>query len=143
MGARLSARAPVQHLRQHHVLDRREFRQQVVIPVDEAQDPAAQSRPLAVIRFAGGLAIDDDVALVRPLQQAGDMQQCRLAAARLADQGDDLAGPQIQGNAAQHFEAPVALHEGALDVAQGQREFRITHDAVLRPVRLCVLRQAG
>ena len=63
------------------------------------------------------------------------MQQGRLAAARLADQGDDLARPQVERDAAQHFEAAVALHEGALDVAQRQRKRRITHDAVLRPVR--------
>src|SRR6266496_2613725 len=107
----------------------------MMVLVDESQELPPQHRALAIVRRPGWLAVDDHLALIRPLEQARDMQQGRLATARLADQGDDLARPEIERDPAQDFQAPVTLHEGALDAAQRQRKRGFTHDAVPRPVR--------
>ena len=46
--ARLLAREPADHLRQHHVLDRRKLRQQMVKLIDEADLGAADARALGI-----------------------------------------------------------------------------------------------
>ena len=89
-----------------------------MVLIDEAQELAPHRRPLAVVGQAGALAVDQDLATVRPLQQARNVQQGRLAAARLADQRHDLAGMQGERDAAQDLEATFALHEGPPDVPQ-------------------------
>src|SRR6185312_11654304 len=105
------------------------------ILVDEAQEAAAQPGALAVAQCRDRPAVDQDLAAGRTLEQTGDVQQSRLAAAGLADQGHDLAGAQFEADAAQHLEAAIALLEGACDAVEGEREILITHGAILRPVR--------
>jgi hypothetical protein len=82
--ARLLLREAADHLRQHHVLDRREFRQQVVKLIDEADLGAADARALGIRQRRGGGTVDIDFAAVGMFEQAGDVQERRLAGARTA-----------------------------------------------------------
>src|SRR5438034_928381 len=90
-----------------------------VAAVDASRLPVGSSASSTRGALAPGGAIATRAAS-RPLAQAGDIQQGRLAAARLAHQGDDLARPAIERDAAQDLQAPITLHEGALDAAQRQ-----------------------
>ena len=75
-----------------YVLQRREFRQQVV-DTDRRSPGTCGAASYAAGRPARRPPCrQHDLAAVRPLQQSGDVQQGRLAAARLADQRHDLAG---------------------------------------------------
>ncbi len=56
--------------------------------VDEADLDAADRRPLGVGEAAGRPPADDDVAAVRTLEQAGDVEERRLAGAGRRDQRD-------------------------------------------------------
>ena len=60
------------------------------------------------------LAVEPDVARVRGLEQVEAAQESRLARARGADNGDDLAGVNGQVNALEHLERAEALAQ-ALD----------------------------
>src|SRR5260221_10769339 len=133
--SRLATRESVQHLRQHDVFQRREFRQQMVILVDKAQELSPQDRTLMIAQGRGALAVEHDIAAVRAFQQPCNMQQGRLAAARLAHQGDDLPGAKVERDPSQDLELAVTLHERTLDTAQGERT---THAAIppqVRPAR--------
>ena len=60
-------------------------------------------------------------AAIRPFEQPGDMQQCRFAGARRADQRHDLAGIERQIDAVQHDNLAAAASEDAAHPAQLQR----------------------
>ena len=89
---RLALAAPGDQLRHRHVLERGEVRQQVVELVDEADPLAAQAGALGIAQAVAGPPVDRDLAGAGPLQQAGDVQQRRLAGARRPDQRRDRAG---------------------------------------------------
>src|SRR5207302_2882200 len=89
-----AARDARDHLRQHDVLESREFRQEVMELVDEAEMPATDRRAFAVGHTAALLAADQNLAAIRPLEQTRDMEERRLAGARRADQSDDLASTE-------------------------------------------------
>ena len=55
------------------------------------------------------LAIDDDAAASGRVEQVESTQECALARARGADDGDDLALADIYGDVVQHVKAAVAL----------------------------------
>ena len=61
------------HLRQHDIFERREFRQQMMKLVDEPDLAAPQRRAGLVSHADGRHAGDIDLAAVRPLKQPGDM----------------------------------------------------------------------
>ena len=67
------------HLGQHDIFGRIEIRQQVVELVDEAQRVAPQPRASVIIQLRGFLARDADRPFEPALQQAGRLQQRRLA----------------------------------------------------------------
>src|SRR5205823_1260807 len=100
--------------------------------VDEAQKLASQHRALWIAQHARTLAVHHDITAVRPLQQPRDMQHRRLSATRLPDQGNNLAGGELERHVAQDLEPTIALYEGALDGAQRERTI---HGAILRPAR--------
>ena len=77
----------------HHVLEGGELRQEVVELVDEADLLAAQARAPGIVHGGCRLAADVDLAAVRLLEQAGDVQEGRLAGAGRRHEGDDLARP--------------------------------------------------
>ena len=74
-GLGFRARETADHLRQQHIFQRRELRQQMVRLVDEADLVAANSGPLMIGQDGGRTALDIDVPMVGMLEQAGDMQQ--------------------------------------------------------------------
>src|SRR6478752_5656452 len=71
-----------QQLRQHHILQSGELRQQVVGLINKADVVAPNGSPLVVGQRRGPTRVDVDLAPVRLLQQASDLQQGRLARAR-------------------------------------------------------------
>ena len=93
LGPRLgpAARQPEDELRQHDVLQRREFRQEVVKLIDEANLHPPDAGLLLVVQPHAIDAVDEHGAAVRPLQQAGDMQQRGFARAGGAKQSHGLA----------------------------------------------------
>src|SRR6202022_169257 len=90
----LGALEAADHLRQHDIFERGEFRQQPVRLVDEADIGAADLGPLDVGQSGSRRAADIDFAVVGAFEQAGDMQQRRFAGARRRYQGDRLSRPQ-------------------------------------------------
>lgn len=81
---------PGDQLRHHDIFERREFRQQMVELVDKADFAAADGGAFLIAQAVTGMAVDVDLTAVRMLQQAGDMQQCRLAGAGRGDESDNL-----------------------------------------------------
>src|SRR5579883_1699776 len=133
---RLGAREPGDELREEHVLERRELGQQVVELVDEAEIAAADAGARIVAQLPAGNAADHHLAAIRPLEEAGDMEQRGFAGARGADKGHDLAGAHGERYAAQHLEGGVALAVGAHDLPELERRrlgldggARLTHSA--------------
>src|SRR5690606_38196553 len=100
----------------HDVLQSRKFRQQVVELVDEADFVAADRRALVVGKPTAGAPVDDDVAGVGHFEQAGQMQQRRLARAGWRNQRHHLAGRERKAYAVEDRQLARALHEVALDI---------------------------
>ena len=102
---RLRLREAADELRHHHVLERRELRQQMVELVDEAELLAADARCARHRPWRRSAAPPTiDLAAVGLLEQARDVQQRRLAGAGRRDQRDDLARPDREIGAAQDLE---------------------------------------
>ena len=72
---RLSTIQTIDHLRQRDVLKRRELWQQVMKLIDEADRHATQIGAFRVAHQRGRGRIDERLSTVRPLQEAGDMEQ--------------------------------------------------------------------
>ena len=113
-----AARHAGDHLRQHHVFQRRKLGQQVMELVNEAERPPAQQGAMLVGQVAAIAPLDQDGAAIGPLQQPSDMQQGRFAGARRAHQRDDLAGAEHEIGAVQHRQLHLALPEHAAHPAQ-------------------------
>ena len=67
--------------------------------------------------MAGVLAEDPDRAAIGDPVALQDLHRGRLAGPVRAEEGDDLAGPDIERDAVEDRPRPVALH----DVDEGQR----------------------
>ena len=90
-GARPATGVPFEQHRQHHVLERGEFGQQVVELVDEAERAVAQRAARGVRQRAHLLAGDVDLARGRRVEAAEQVQQRALAGAGRAEDRDGLA----------------------------------------------------
>ena len=88
--------------------------------VDEADPLAPKAGAAPVVHVGRRLAADVDLAAVRLLQQARDVEQGRLARAGGRDEGDGLARPQGEVGAAQDVERGLALPVAALHARQEQ-----------------------
>ncbi len=102
-------------LRHHDVFKRREFRQQMVELVDEADVVAADRGAFVVGEPPARPARQDDVAGIRLLEQAGGVQQCRFAGARRRHQRDHLAALQRKVGAVQDGQLARSLNVVAFD----------------------------
>ena len=80
--SRLARSQAGDQLRHHDVLERRELRQQMMELVDEADLDRGACGCARRRRAAAIAAVDEHLAGVGPLEQAGDVQQRRLAGAR-------------------------------------------------------------
>ena len=109
------------HLRHHHILQRRELGQEMVELVDKADVIAPDRRALIVAHGAAGLAAHIDLALIGTLQQAGQMQQRGLAGAGGRDKRHHLAAIQRQVGAFQDFKLAVGFVEDTGNTGKAQR----------------------
>ena len=114
----------------HHVFQRREGGDEVVILEDEADGVAAEPGKGCVVQGAGFVAFDEEAALGRAIQQADDVEQGAFAGAGRADEGDEFAAFQSEVDLMQHLH----LHRGAEIVGfadifhlQNRRDCRISH----------------
>ena len=111
----LVAAQPENELRQHHVLERRELRQQVMELIDETDLHAAHAGLLVVGEPAAIDAVDEHLAPVGALEKSRNMEERRLAGAGRPKQGDGFAGQEGGGGAFQDIDAAIALGVGALE----------------------------
>ena len=74
---------------------------QVVALEHEADGVVAVGVPVPVPEFLGGAAVDDEVAAGILVQAAHDVEQGGLAAAGVAQDGDELVLPEGEGHAPQ------------------------------------------
>ena len=86
--------------------------------IDEADVVAADRRAFVVGKPAAGAAVEDHVAGVGPLEQAGGMEQRRFAGARGRHQRHHLAGHQRKIRAVQDGQLARPLDVMALDALQ-------------------------
>ena len=105
--------------RQHDVLLRRQRRQQVERLEDEADVLAAQARELAVVHARDVLAGDVDRARAGRVEAGEQVHQRRLARARRAHDGGELAGREVERDAAQRVDGRVALAVRARQCGRG------------------------
>ena len=77
--------------RQLHVAQYRLVRNEVIALEDEADGVVAVTVPVGIGKVLRRLAVDDEIALRVVVKAADDVEQRRLAAARMAEDGDKLA----------------------------------------------------
>src|SRR3982074_2790197 len=94
--------------------------------VDEADIAAADARTLAIGHPRSGNLVDIDLAGIGMLEQAGDMQERRLAGARRRDQRHRLARPAREVAPLEYIERHVALTIMPVDAVEKEdrRVFR-------------------
>ena len=77
--------------RQLHVAQYRLVRNEVIALEDKADGVVAVAVPVGVGKVLRRLAVDDEIAARIVVETADDVEQRRLAAARMAEDGDKLA----------------------------------------------------
>jgi hypothetical protein len=131
-GGGLARQAPDPE-RHRHIVLRAELGQQMVELVDETQVAVAR---LALLRRAQAgqiLAIKQDPAGAGRVEPAEQMQQRALARARTADDGQGLAGPDVEVNTLQHGHVEPTFMEALAQAACAQDDVGFTHSAAPRP----------
>src|SRR6188508_2325951 len=108
-------------LRQHDVLERREFRQEMVELVDEADLRAAHAGALTVAELHAIDAVDHHGAAIRTFEQSCDVEQRRLPRPRGPEQSNSLTGVKRRGRALEHLDDARALGISALQVLKVKR----------------------
>ena len=92
---------------------------------------AADARAVVVLHARAIAAGDDDLSAVGCFEEAGGVQQRRLAGAGRPDQRHGFALVQLRGGARQHLDLARALMEGAPEVDEAQDD-RVGRRARLR-----------
>ena len=115
------------HRRQERVLQDRQVGHEIVELEDEADGvPALLVAP--ALRSCGGVfALEHDLALGRPVQEAHEVQEGALAAPRRAEDAEELAPFDVEIHAVEDAKRGGA-HAVVLHQAAG-REDRLTHSA--------------
>jgi len=106
--------------RHRDVLQRGEFRQQVVELIDEAERFVAQAAPFAFRHSGEIIAEQMHAAGSGRVEPAKQMQQCALARAARADDGCRLASADFQIDARQHRHFRRALAEYLAQASAGK-----------------------
>ena len=119
--------------RHGRVLDRVEFRQQVVELVHEAQRPVAHLPALGLRQRRKVGAVDTDLARRRHVEPAQEVQQRALARPGNPDDGDAFAGHHREIDPGQHGHVERTAGVGLGKPATGQHRFEITHSATRPP----------
>ena len=94
--------------RQLHVAQHRLVRDQIIALEDEADGVVAVAVPVGVGKVLRRFAIDDKVAARVLIQPADNVQKRRLAAARMAEDGDKLALAEVEAHAPQRMDGSIA-----------------------------------
>ena len=115
------------HLRQHDILDGREFRQQVMKLIDKAERTAPQHRSVLIGEGAAIAPLDQNGAAARALQQPRHMQHRRFAGPRRPNQRDDFAGRKHEVDAVQHRKLDATLAKHLAHAAQFERRRTVAH----------------
>jgi hypothetical protein len=118
-----------------HVFARGQARDQVVELEHEADVVAAEARQLAVAGLGQVLAVVPDVAVRGHVETAQDVQERGLAAAGRAEQHHELAGIQIEIDAAQGVDLDLAhaIHLGDAARAEDELGFLLAHLSIVEP----------
>jgi hypothetical protein len=113
LGARLGVglRQAGNELRHHDVFQRRKLRQQVMELVDEADLRAPDRRGRCRQAGNSAQATNQHVTLVGIFQQSGQVQQRRLAGARMGDQRHRFPGGSVKSATVENRDLVFALHK--------------------------------
>ena len=104
----------------HHILKRGELLHQEVKLEDKADVHAAGGGALGVAAVRHEPAVDPDVALVLPVEQAQQVEQRALAAAGRTDHGANPAAMGLERDAPEHMHPAFALAEIAVNVGAAE-----------------------
>src|SRR5690606_4792012 len=128
--------APCDHLRNDQVLERRKFRQEMMVLIDEADTPPSDLGPLAIGEARHLLPRDLHLPLIGRLKQTGYVEKGRFARSGGSHQGAELSAIEGKVDRPQNFQTSIALGEGLLYRGQAQADLAITHSVVPRPDRV-------
>ena len=127
--------------RHANVLERSELRQQMVKLIDETKRPIAQQPTLLLVERGKLLAREPDAALTGRIEPAEQVEQGAFTGAGAADDGDTLAGKELQFEIAEHldrfralivaFAQVAATQDGAFGICSIHGQ--LTHNVALRP----------
>ncbi len=120
-GDALGMRHPGVDRRHFDVFRRRRGRQQIVLLEDEAEGLAPQVGARVAVELGDFAAVEAIGAAGRPVEQADEIHQGRLAGTGSAHDGDELAGLDVERDAVQHLGRHVAAVIDLDDVAQGDQ----------------------
>ena len=107
-------------------------RQQIEALEHEAEPLAAHARAVRLAQARDVDAFEEIAAAARPVEAAEDRHQRRLAGARGAHDGDELAGLDRQADVAQRMHVDVADMVGPRDVLE--LDDRLSAMSGLRPL---------
>lgn len=107
------------------VLECRELAEQMVELIDEAKLLVAQPISGPIIDGEQIGITNKDLASIRPIEAAQQVQQCALAGARTSDDGYLFAGPHFQIQPTQDVDARSATAKSAADTHATQHD--VTH----------------
>src|ERR1700758_4003115 len=95
--------------------------------VDESDFSATNLGARTVGKLGSCCAVDVDLAGVRMFEQAGDVQQRRLASSRRPDQSHRLTGPDRQFGPVEDLEHRFSLPVPSLDGMDEQGRILLSH----------------
>jgi hypothetical protein len=108
--------------RQHHVLGDRQRRQQLEELEHDAHAAPAPRRELVVVQLVDAATGHGDAAGGGVVEPGDQVQERRLAAARAADDGHELARAHVEVDPGERVEAAGRGDERAAQSAEGDHE---------------------
>ena len=105
---------------QLHIRQNRLVGDQVIGLKDKADGVVAVGVPVGVRELSGGAPVDDQVSRAEAVQAADDVQQCRLAAAGVAQDRDKLALTKFEVDSLERVNFGIGDHIVFFDVSQLQ-----------------------
>src|SRR5688500_14117299 len=120
-------------LRDHDVLQRIEFRQEMMELIDEADADAPNPGPRTIIQIRAILAGDANLARRRFLEEPGNVQERRLPRSRGPHKGHDLARSHTQAHVLENVEPSSGFGVAARYVQKlERRRHALRHHSYLR-----------
>ena len=119
MGAAIGSTEPGEQQRQLDIAFGREHRHQIVELKYESHMARPPMGELAVRQLVDALTADRNLALVRPVEPADEIQERGLAGAGRTHERQELAGRHLEIEAMQYLDALLAALVALDDVAEG------------------------